>query len=113
MSRNILEIEAHKEITPTVAFEATFSPLAIDEVMLEFDPKHSGPPVIVLGNGSGETKEIHMLPQRGREGRFANHTEGSGTWSTIKVHLASRGHKAKLVKVKFIAKGAGGVAPTA
>jgi hypothetical protein len=65
VSRNIHEIEANKEITPTVAFEATFSPLAIDEVLLEFDPKHSGPPVVVLGNGSGETKEIHMLPQRG------------------------------------------------
>ena len=107
MSHNIHEIPANKEITPTVAFEATFPPLAIDEVMLEFDPKHAGPPIVVLGNGSGATKELHMTPQRGREGRFANHTEGSGTWTTVKVHLAPRGHKAKLVKIKFIAKGAG------
>lgn len=106
MSRNIHEIEANKEITPTVAFEATFAPLAIDEVLLEFDPKHPGPPVVILGGDNGLTKEIHMLPSRGREGRFANHTEGTGTYNKIKVHLAARGKTAKLIRVKFIAKGA-------
>jgi hypothetical protein len=104
--RNIHEIEANQQVDPTTAFESTFAPLAVDELLLEFDPKHSGPPLVTLSNDAGATKEVHPLPQRGREGRFSAHTEGSGTWSKIRVALAPRGHKAKLVRIKLIAKGA-------
>jgi hypothetical protein len=104
--KNIHTIEANHVVDPTTAFEAAFSPLAIDEVLLEFDSEHPGPPLIVLTNDAGTTKEIHPLPQRGREGRFAAHTEGSGSWSKIRVLLGPRGKKAKLVRIKLIAKGA-------
>lgn len=106
MSRNIHTIEANREVTPTEAFEATFAPLHVDEVLLEFDPKKSGPPVAVLSGDGGAHAEFHLLPQRGREGRFAHHTGGGTAFSAIRVHLAPRGKTAKLVRVKLIAKGA-------
>jgi hypothetical protein len=112
MSRNIVELEANQDVDGERAFERTFSPVVVDELMLEFDPKHTGPPLVVLSNDAGAKKEIHPAPQRGREGRFSVHFAHEGVaWSKVRVSML-RGAKAKLVKVKLIAKAAG-PAPTA
>ena len=107
MGKNIHEIPANQEVDPAKGFEATFPAQQIDELLLEFDPKHSGPPVATLSGGNGTTpKELHPRPQFGREGRFAIQVGGPETWTNIRVSLAPRGHKAKLVAIKLIAKGA-------
>jgi hypothetical protein len=106
MSKNIHEIPANQEVDPTKAFEADFPSQKIDELLLEFDPKHSGPPLATLSGGNGTAKELHPRPQFGREGRFVIQIGGEETWTHIKVCLAPRGHKAKLVAIKLIAKGA-------
>jgi hypothetical protein len=104
--KNIHEIAASMDLDPTKNFEATFPAQKIDELLLEFDPKHSGPPLVTLLGDAGATKTLHPTPQFGREGRFVAHLPGPETWTTIRVTLAPRGHKAKLVAIKLIAKGA-------
>ena len=105
--RNIHEIEANADVDPSKAFESAFPAQAIDELLLEFDPKHSGPPVVTFGGDGGAKKEVHPLPQRGREGRFAMQMGGPEKWTSIRVTLSHRAHKpARLVRVKLIAKGA-------
>jgi hypothetical protein len=101
--KNIVELPANQEIDGTKAFEASFSPLAVHEVLLEFDPKHSGPPLCRFSNEQGGTQELHMLPQRGRDGRFSNHVAGGAKWSKVSV-TTLRNVKARLVKVKLIGK---------
>jgi hypothetical protein len=106
MAHNIVQLDANMDIDGERAFEATFAPTAVDEILLEFDPKHSGPAVIHLSNDSGGRKEIHPTPQRGREGRMSAHfahDAAAGTWSKLRVSML-RGVKAKLIKVKLIAK---------
>jgi hypothetical protein len=113
MSRNIVDLEANADIGGEVAFERTFPPVSVDELMLEFDPKKNGPPLVVLTNESGVTKEIHPSPQRGREGRFMAHfPHEAGTWSKVRVSML-RGSKGRLVRVKIIAKTPGTVSPSA
>ncbi len=56
MSRNIHEIEANADVDPSKAFESAFPAQAIDELLLEFDPKHSGPPVVTFGGDGGAKK---------------------------------------------------------
>jgi hypothetical protein len=107
MAKNIVELEANQEIDGERAFEASFSPVGVDELMLEFDPKRSGPPVVVLSNDSGARKEVHPLAQRGRDGRFAAHFPHDGSvFSKVRVTMA-RGAKARLVKVKLVARAVG------
>lgn len=101
--KNIVELAANKDIDTASGFEGTFPSLHVDELMLEFDPKHVGPPIALFGNGSGGTKEFHLIPLRGREGRFSTKVGGTESWTTIKVTLA-RGKTAKLLKVKLIGK---------
>src|SRR5437016_5742606 len=103
--RNIHEIDVNQDIDPTKAFEGTFPAQSVDELLLELDPKHSGPPVVTLSGDGGATKEFHPKPQFGREGRFAQQIGGPEKWSGVRVTLA-RGKSAKLLKVKLIAKGA-------
>jgi hypothetical protein len=111
MARNIVEIEANADVDGQRAFERSFAATSIDEVMLEFDPKHSGPPIVVLSNDAGAQKEIHPSPNRGREGRFSAHLpHDTSTWSKVRVSMA-RGAKAKLLKVKLVAKTPGSVTP--
>jgi hypothetical protein len=74
----------------------------VDELMLEFEPKHSGPPLVVLSGGAG-AKEIHPTPLRGREGRFAAHFKPAETCTSLRVSML-RGVKGKLVKVKLIGR---------
>ena len=102
-SRFIHEIEARKTIDPTNGFEATFAAQPIDELLVVFDAKHSGPPVCVLGNDAAGTKEVHMQPAIGREGHFSVKLGGGELWSKISVRLA-RGKSAKLLQVKLIGK---------
>jgi hypothetical protein len=102
MSGNILELPANKAIDGADAFEATFAPHAVDELMLEFDPKHSGPPLVVLGLAGGP-KEIHPTPLRGREGRFAVHFRPAETCTSVRVSML-RGTKGRLVKIKLIGR---------
>jgi hypothetical protein len=107
MSRNIVELEANQDVDGERAFERAFTPVAVDELMLEFDPKHSGPPLVVLSNDAGAKKEIHPSAQRGREGRFQAHLPHDGvTWSKVRVSML-RGAKGKLLKVKLVAKTVG------
>jgi hypothetical protein len=111
MSRNIVELQANKDVSADSPFEATFPPVDVDEILLEFDPKHSGPPLIVLSNSGGATKEVHPMPQRGREGRFVARFPNETTqWSAIRVGML-RGKRGRLVKVKLVAKTAGSVTP--
>ena len=98
--KNIVEFEANKSIDGTEAFVANFASHVVDELMLEFEPKHSGPPLVVLTGGAG-TKEIHPTPLRGRDGRFAVHFRPPETCSSLRVSML-RGVKGKLVKVKLI-----------
>lgn len=104
MARNIVELEANQDIDGERAFEREFPAVAIDELMLEFEPKHTGPPLVVLSNDAGVRKEIHPAAQRGREGRFSVHfAHEAGTWSKVRVSML-RGTKGKLLKVKLVAK---------
>src|SRR5687767_7050284 len=109
MAHNIVQLDANVDIDGEHAFEKTFPATAVDEIMLEFGPKHTGPPLIVLSNDAGVKKEVHPTPLRGREGRFSAHfAHESGTWSSVRVTML-RGMKGKLVKVKIFAKTPGSV----
>lgn len=99
--RFIQEIEAVATIDPTVTFDTSFPARTIDELLLDFDPKHSGPPICVLTDDAGGTKEIHMPPSWGREGHFAAKLGGTVRWVKISVRIA-RGKAAKLKKIKLI-----------
>ena len=60
--KNIVEIEANKDINGTDVFEGTFPKTHIDELMLEFDAQaRRGPRRDAQGDG-GASKEIHMIP---------------------------------------------------
>jgi hypothetical protein len=100
-SRFIQEIEAAASIDPTVSFDTTFAARTIDELLLDFDPKHSGPPICTLTDDAGGSKEIHMPPSWGREGHFAAKLGGPERWVKISVRIA-RGKAAKLKKIKLI-----------
>jgi len=107
--KNIHEIEANQDVDTTKAFEGAFPAQPVDELLLEFDPKHSGPPIVTLLGDGGASKTIHPRPQLGREGRFATQVGGPERWNRVKVGLAhtmASGKPAKLVRVKLIAKGA-------
>lgn len=107
MSKNIVELVANGDVTPETAWEGTFPAMHVDELMLEFDPKHLGPPVSVLHTDTGTTKEVHLLPLRGREGRYALQIGGTENYVKIAVRLAPRGKKARLLKVKLLGKAPG------
>ena len=104
--RNMTELEANTEVDGDRAFETSFSPQQIHEVMLEFHPKKWGPPIVTLTGHNGGSREIHPAPQRGRPGHFLQRIEGDETWSGVRVTIG-RGKKGKLVKVKLVGKGAG------
>jgi hypothetical protein len=103
--KNIVELAADLEIDGQTGFEATFPPMQVHELMLVMDPRHSGPPVVVLSDGAAGTKEVHPLPLRGREGRYSAQIGGGATYSKIRVTTA-RDVIAQLQKVKLIS-GAG------
>lgn len=114
--RNIVELAANTDVDGTKAFEASFPATEVHELMLEFDPKHTGPPICVLAGGSAGSKEIHVPPLRGREGRYAAQV-GGGSFSSVRVTTA-RNVKAKLIKVKLMGghadhPGGGSVPPAA
>lgn len=114
--RNIVELAANANVDGTTAFEATFPATEVHELMLEFDPKHTGPPICVLSGGSGGSKEIHVPPLRGREGRYSAQV-GGGTFASVRVTTA-RNVKAKLIKIKLMGghaaqPGGGSVPPAA
>ena len=98
--RNIVEIAANADVDGTKAFESTFAAFEVHEFMLEFDPKHPGPPICTLSNAGSHPKEIHPAPLRGREGRYSAQV-GGGSYSTIRVTTA-RNVKMKLIKVKLM-----------
>lgn len=100
-SRFIQEIEAVATVDTTATFDTTFAARTIDELLLDFDPKHSGPPICVLTDDAGGTKEIHMPPSWGREGHFAAKLGGPVKWVKVSVRMA-RGKPAKLKKIKLI-----------
>jgi hypothetical protein len=100
-SKFIQEIEAVATIDTTVTFDTTFAARTIDELLLDFDPKHSGPPICVLTGDAGATKEIHMPPSWGREGHFAAKLGGPEKWVKVSVRMA-KGKAAKLKKIKLI-----------
>lgn len=104
MSKNIVELVAGGDVTPESAWEGSFAPMHVDELMLEFDPKHLGPPVSVLHTATGTSKEVHLIPLRGREGRYSVHIGGTEEYVKIAVRLAARGKKARLLKVKLMGK---------
>ena len=106
--KNITELAANKEIDGQEGFEATFPPTEIHELMLEFDPRQSGPPIVALSDTTGAKQVIHMRPQLGREGRFATQVGGGKLFTSLRVTTA-RDIIAKLVKVKMIS---GAHAPT-
>jgi hypothetical protein len=111
MPRNIVELEANQDVDGERAYEGAFAPVSVDELMLEFDPRHSGPPLVVLSNDAGGRKEVHPTPLRGREGRFSTHFSHDGTaWSKVRVSML-RGAKGRLLKVKLVAKAAGPATP--
>jgi hypothetical protein len=103
MAGNIVELVANQNVDGQNAFTQSFAPTAVDELLLEFDPKHSGPPIVKLSGEGGAAKEIHPLPQRGREGRFSAHLGGDAKWSSLSVTMA-RNTKGRLVKVRLIVK---------
>ena len=103
--KNILELAADKEIDGQEGFEATFPAMPVHELMLLMDPRRSGPPIVVLSDGTGVTKEVHPLPLRGREGRYSAQISGDASYSKIRVTTA-RDIVAQLQKVKLIS-GAG------
>jgi hypothetical protein len=99
MPRNIVELEANQDVDGERAYEGAFAPVTVDELMLEFDPKHGG------------RKEVHPAPLRGREGRFSAHFSHDGAaWSKVRVSML-RGAKGRLLKVKLVAKAAGPATP--
>ena len=98
--RNIVELAANVDVDGTKAFEASFPATDVHELMLEFDPKHSGPPICVLSDGAANSKEVHVPPIRGREGRYSSQV-GGGRYSSIRITTA-RNVKAKLIKVKLM-----------
>lgn len=106
--KNITELAANQEIDSQKGFEATFPATEIHELMLEFDPHHSGPPIVMLSEATGEKTTIHMRPSLGREGRFATQVVGGKMFTAVRVTTA-RDIVAKLVKVKMIS---GAHAPT-
>ena len=106
--KNITELTANQEIDGQKGFEATFPPAEIHELMLQFDPHHSGPPIVTLTEPSGEKTTIHMRPSPGREGRFATQILGAKKFTSLVVTTA-RDIIAKLEKVKIIS---GAHAPT-
>src|SRR5689334_7153404 len=100
MGRNIVELAANTDVDGTKAFETSFPATEVHELMLEFDPKHTGPPICVLSDAGANPKEIHVPPLRGREGRYSSQV-GGGKYSHVKVTTA-RNVKAKLIKVKLM-----------
>ena len=112
MAGNIVELVANQEIDGQRAFSQTFSATAVDELMLEFDPKHTGPPIVHLTGSDGAKKEIHPMPLRGREGRFSAHLGGDTKWSSISVTMALE-TKGKLVKVRLVVRSHAPGAPQA
>ena len=106
--KNITELAANQEIDGQKGFEATFPPTEIHELMLEFAPHHSGPPIVTLTEATGEKQTIHMRPSLGREGRFATQVAGGKKFTAVRVTTA-RDIVAQLVKVKMIS---GAHAPT-
>jgi hypothetical protein len=106
--KNITELEANKEIDGQEGFEATFPPTEIHELMLVFDPRQSGPPIVALSDTTGAKQVIHMRPSLGREGRFATQVGGGKQFTSLRVTTA-RDIVAKLLKVKMIS---GAHAPT-
>lgn len=108
--KNIVELAANTEIDGTRAFEATFAPTGVHELMLEFDPRHTGPPIVRLSGNDGAAEELHPIPLRGREGRYSGRLKDQGrSWTKIAVTTA-RNMKARLIKVKLIG-GAPAAAP--
>ena len=103
MAGNIVELVANQDVDGARAFTQTFAATAVDELMLEFDPKHSGPPIAKLAGEGGAAKEIHPMPLRGREGRFSAHVGGDEKWSSISVSMA-REKRGKLLKVRLVVK---------
>ncbi len=110
--RNILELEADVDIDGDRAFEHEFAPLVVHEIMLDFDPKRVGPPLCVLSGQNGATKELKPLPQHFRPGHYVQRVDGDEAWTRLRITIA-KGKSAHLKKVKLIAKGAGGTAPSA
>ncbi len=96
----VVELVANKELQGDEAFEATFPPMTVGEVTVECDPKRSGPPVCVLGDGTAKA-EVHPAPVRGRDGRYSAHVKETNAWTSVRVTIA-RGKKAHLVKVRLI-----------
>ena len=113
MAGNIVELQAnHQEIDAQRPFSQNFPAVVVDELMLEMDPKHCGPPVCAMSGEDGAKKEIHPLPLRGREGRYSSHIGGDTKWTGISITIA-RGMKAKLIKVRLVVKShAPGVPPS-
>jgi hypothetical protein len=99
--RNIVEIEAKKEIDGTQAFEASFAPTPVHELMLEMEVKRRGPPICVLTTEDGGKVEVHPNPLRGREGRYAAQVKSASRVTGIRVTTA-HDIVARLVKVKLI-----------
>jgi hypothetical protein len=99
--KNITELAANQEIDGQKGFEAGFAPTEIHEVLLEFHPRHSGPPIVTLTQDTGEKQVFHMRPSLGREGRYATQVLGAKKFTAVRVTTA-RDVVAKLVKIKFI-----------
>ena len=112
MSGNIVELQAnHQEIDGQRPFSQSFPAVVVDELMLEMEPKHCGPPVCILTGEGGAKMEVHPLPLRGREGRYSSHIGGDTKWTGISITIA-RNMKAKLIKVRLVVKShAAGTAP--
>ena len=103
MAGNIVELVANQDIDGQRGYTAQFPATAVQELMLEFDPKHRGPPICNLTGEGGATKNIHPLPLRGREGRFSAHVGDDTKWSGITVTMA-RETKGKLLKIRLVVK---------
>ena len=105
MAGNIVELAVNQDIDGQNGYTASFPATAMDQLMLEFDPKHTGPPVCALTGHEGAKMEIHPMPLRGREGRFSAHVGNDTKWSGITVTMAAASkHKGKLLKIRLVVK---------
>lgn len=111
-ARNTVELAANQDVDGTAAFEGSFEPAEVHELMVEMDPKHCGPPICVLSDGGANSKEVHPLPLRGREGRYSAMVGGGVKYAKIRVTTA-RNIRARLVKVKLISGAGHHAAPAA